>query len=168
MRDQKTIERIALLHPKLRDDVFEAYDEIEKALSGNAACRFSYTLRTFAEQDALYAQGRTKPGAIVTKAKGGQSYHNYGLALDIVLLIDKDKNGTYETASWDMKTDFDLDNKPDWMEIVSIFKRYGFEWGGEWKFVDAPHFQKTFNKSIIDLQRLRKAGKIDVDGYIIL
>lgn len=168
MRDQKTIERIALLHPKLRDDAFEAYDEIEKALSGNAACRFSYTLRTFAEQDALYAQGRTKPGAIVTKAKGGQSYHNYGLALDIVLLIDKDKNGTYETASWDMKTDFDLDNKPDWMEIVSIFKRYGFEWGGEWKFVDAPHFQKTFNKSIIDLQRLRKAGKVDVDGYIIL
>jgi peptidoglycan L-alanyl-D-glutamate endopeptidase CwlK len=50
-----------------------------------------------------------------------------------VLLVDKDKNGTYETASWDIKTDFDGDGKADWMEIVAIFKRYGFEWGGDWK-----------------------------------
>jgi len=76
-------------------------------------------------------------------------------------LIDKDKNGTFETASWDVKTDFDGDGKADWMEIVTIFKRYGFEWGGDWKFNDAPHFQKTFGKSINELAELHKNDKVD-------
>ena len=109
-------------------------------------CRFAYTLRTFAEQDKLY---NAKPQ--VTKAKGGQSYHNYGLAIDIVLIVDKDGNGSFETASWDVKSDFDGDNQSDWMEVVAIFKRYGWEWGGDWKFYDAPHFQKTFGKSVNEL-----------------
>ena len=168
MKDQKTLERIQLLHPKLRDEALTMYDEIVAALTGTAACRFAYTLRTFAEQDGLFAQGRTKPGAIVTKAKGGQSYHNYGLAIDIVLLVDKDKNGTFETASWDLKTDFDGDGKSDWQEIVAIFKRYGYEWGGDWKFVDAPHFQKTLGKSISELQSLHKAGKVDKNGFVLI
>lgn len=168
MKDQKTLERIQLLHPKLREEALTMYDEIVAALTGTAACRFAYTLRTFAEQDALFAQGRTKPGAIVTKAKGGQSYHNYGLAIDIVLLVDTDKNGTFETASWDLKTDFDGDGKSDWQEVVAIFKRYGYEWGGDWKFNDAPHFQKTFGKSIAELQALHNAGKVDKNGFVLI
>lgn len=168
MKDQKTIERIAMLHPKLRDEVLALYDNIVSALTGKAICRFSYTLRTFAEQDALYAQGRTKSGSIVTKAKGGQSYHNYGLAVDIVLLIDKDGNGTYEEASWDEKGDYDNDRISDWMEIVAIFKRYGWEWGGDWKFSDTPHFQKTFGKSIVELQQLHQNGKVDKNGFVLI
>jgi len=168
MKDQKTLERIQLLHPKLREEALAMYDEIVAALTGTAACRFAYTLRTFAEQDALYAQGRTKPGAIVTKAKGGQSYHNYGLAIDIVLLVDKDKNGTFETASWDLKTDFDGDGKSDWQEVVAIFKRYGYEWGGDWKFNDAPHFQKTLGKSVSELQALHNTGKVDKNGFVLI
>lgn len=168
MKDEKTLERIQLLHPKLREEALTMYDEIVAALTGTAACRFAYTLRTFAEQDGLFAQGRTKPGAIVTKAKGGQSYHNYGLAIDIVLLVDKDKNGTFETASWDLKTDFDGDGKSDWQEIVAIFKRYGYEWGGDWKFNDAPHFQKTLGKSISELQALHKASKVDKNGFVLI
>jgi peptidoglycan L-alanyl-D-glutamate endopeptidase CwlK len=168
MKDQKTLERIQLLHPKLRDEALELYDEIVASLTGSAICRFAYTLRTFAEQDALFAQGRSKPGKRVTNAKGGQSYHNYGLAIDIVLLVDKDKNGTFETAAWDLKTDFDGDKKADWMEVVQIFKRYGFEWGGDWKFVDAPHFQKTFGKSIYELRALHTAGKVDKNGFVLI
>jgi peptidoglycan L-alanyl-D-glutamate endopeptidase CwlK len=168
MKDQKTIERIQLLHPKLRDEALEMYDEIVDALTGSAACRFAYTLRTFAEQDVLYAQGRSKPGKVVTNAKGGQSYHNYGLAIDIVLLVDKDKNGSFETASWDVKTDFDKDAKADWMEVVQIFKRYGYEWGGEWKFKDDPHFQKSFGKSIYELKALHTAGKVDKNGFVLI
>ena len=168
MRDPKTLEKIALLHPKLRDEAFALYDEIIAELKGKAICRFSYTFRTFAEQDELYAQGRTKPGVVVTKAKGGQSYHNFGLATDIVLLVDKDGNGTFESASWDTKTDFDGDKKADWQEIVAIFKRYGWEWGGDWKFVDAPHFQKTFGKSIIDLLQLHKTNKVDKNGFVLI
>lgn len=168
MKDQKTLERIQLLHPKLRDEATELYDEIVAALSGSAACRFAYTLRTFAEQDALFAQGRTKPGKVVTNAKGGQSYHNYGLAIDIVLLADKDHNGSFETAVWDTRTDFDGDKKADWMEVVQIFKRYGFEWGGDWKFKDDPHFQKTFGKSIYELKALHTAGKVDKNGFVLI
>ena len=110
--DKTTIDRIQLLHPQIREEVALIYKEIVKALKGFAICRFAYTLRTFAEQDALYAQGRTKPGKIVTNAKGSQSYHCYGLAVDIVLLKDKDKNGSFESASWE--TDVDFDGSDTW------------------------------------------------------
>jgi peptidoglycan L-alanyl-D-glutamate endopeptidase CwlK len=116
-------------------------------------------LRTFAEQDALYAQGRTKPGDIVTKAKGGQSNHNYGFAVDIVLIIGG------KTASWDTAKDWDDDKKSDWMECVEIFKLHGWSWGGDWKkFKDLPHFEKIgFNdwRKMIEMKR-------GADGYVIL
>lgn len=147
MIDLVTQQRIQLLHPKVRTEVENIYrNQVVPALTGRAICRFSYTLRTFAEQDALYAQGRTKlydangnKLGIVTKAKGGQSIHNYGLAFDIVLI----KDGT--TASWEDNIDFDKDGKADWMEVINIFKANGWEWGGDWKsFKDKPHLQKTF------------------------
>jgi peptidoglycan L-alanyl-D-glutamate endopeptidase CwlK len=153
MSDKVTLDRIQLLHPKVRDEVKNIYlNEIVPALSGKAICRFAYTLRTFAEQDALYAQGRTKlydangrKLGVVTKAKGGQSIHNFGLALDIVLLKDTNGDGTFESASWEDTIDFDKDGRADWMEIVSILKRNGWIWGGDWKsFKDKPHFEKTF------------------------
>ena len=153
MSDKVTLDRIQLLHPKVRDEVKNIYlNEIVPALSGKAICRFAYTLRTFAEQDALYAQGRTKlydangrKLGLVTKAKGGQSIHNFGLALDIVLLKDTNGDGTFESASWEDTIDFDKDGRADWMEIVSILKRNGWIWGGDWKsFKDKPHFEKTF------------------------
>jgi peptidoglycan L-alanyl-D-glutamate endopeptidase CwlK len=165
--DKITIERIALLHPKLRGEALSIYEEICEYLT-NSVCRFSYTLRTFAEQDKLFAQGRTTKGSKVTNARGGQSYHNYGLALDIVLLLDKDKNGLYETAVWDVKGDFDRDGKADWIEVVNIFKQYGWDWGGDWKFTDNPHFQKTFGYSVRQLLDLYTRGKIDKNGYVLI
>ena len=153
-KDQITLDRIKLLHPKLRDEVVNIYDEICEALKGKALCRFSYTLRTFAEQDALFKQVPK-----VTQAKGGLSYHNYGLALDIVLLV----NGK---ASWDMVTDFDNDRKSDWQEIVTIFKQHGWEWGGDWRFKDAPHFQKTFGYSVRQLLALHQQNKVDDHGFV--
>lgn len=159
--DKVTLDRIKLLHPKLRDEALEIYEEICQALKGRAECRFSFTLRTFAEQNELFAQGRTKPGAIVTRARGGQSWHNYGLAVDIVLLVGG-------KASWDIKTDFDKDGRSDWMEVVDIFKRYGWEWGGDWKFFDAPHFQKTFGMSINEMLKRHIAGKVDKQGFVII
>lgn len=149
--DQKTLERIELLHPAVREEARQIYKEICEALTGKALCRFAYTLRTYAEQNALYAQGRTTPGLKVTQAKGGQSYHNFGLAIDIVLIVDKDGNGNFETASWDTKSDFDGDGKSDWQEVVNIFKRYGWAWGGNWKFTDMPHFEKTYGFSVNQL-----------------
>jgi peptidoglycan L-alanyl-D-glutamate endopeptidase CwlK len=152
MKDQVTLDRIELMHPLLKDETHEIYNEICEALNGRAICRFAYTLRTFEEQDKLFLK-RPK----VTNAKGGQSYHNYGLAVDVVLLKDKDGNGTFETASWETNVDFDGDGVADWTEVVRIFKMYGWEAGIDWKFRDAPHFQKTFGKSIKDLQRMYSA-----------
>ena len=155
MKDNITLERIKLIHPKLREEVMEIYDEICEALKGRAICRFTYTLRTFAEQDLLF-----KKVPKVTNAKGGMSYHNYGLAIDIVLII----GGV--AASWDIKTDFDGDGKADWMEVVAIFKSFGWEWGGDWKFYDAPHFQKTLGYSVRQLLALHQAGKVDEHGFV--
>lgn len=163
--DKITQQRIELLHPKLREEAKAIYKEICEALTGNAICRFTHTLRTFQEQNDLYAIGRTKKGRRVTNARGGQSYHNYGLAIDICLLVDKDGNGTYETAVWDTKADFDNDKIADWQEIVAIFKRYGWTWGGDWRFTDPPHFQKTFGKSIADLQGLYNRQKTEYVSF---
>ena len=164
MEDKVTLDRIKLLHPDLVNQAEHIYRaQIVPALTGRAICRFTYTLRTFEEQNDLYAIGRTKlfdsKGnrlGIVTKAKGGQSYHNYGLALDICLVKDTNNDGKVDTMSYEDTIDFDKDGKADWMEIVEIFQSNGWEWGGSWKggLVDKPHFQKTFGKNWRDLLEL--------------
>lgn len=110
-----------------------------KRLTGPYEMRYTHGYRSNKEQDAIYAQGRTTPGNIVTNAKGGQSMHNYGLAVDFALFTRDGKK-----VVWDTKSDFDKDGKADWMEVVEEAKKLGFEWGGDWKnFVDSPHFQMT-------------------------
>jgi peptidoglycan L-alanyl-D-glutamate endopeptidase CwlK len=163
--DQVTLNRINTSHPKLRRELFQIYNEICSVLEPKSGCRFSHVLRTKAEQDELYAQGRTKPGKIVTWAKGLASYHNYGLAVDIVLLLDINGDGIKE-VSWDTVKDFDGDHVSDWREIVNIFIKYGWTWGGNWNSpkTDNPHFQKTFGKSIKDLQDIIKYDQTIIDN----
>ncbi|WP_338532555.1 M15 family metallopeptidase [Paenibacillus peoriae] len=108
-------------------------------------------LRTIDEQNGLYAQGRTKSGQIVTNARGGYSYHNFGVAIDFVLLLPDGKN-----VSWDMQRDGDGDGIADWDEVVAEAKRIGWNWGGDWRsFKDYPHFEMTFGLSTADY----RAGK---------
>lgn len=138
--DKITLDRIELMHPELRDSLKEQYLTINTKLPKGVRLRFSHTLRTIAEQNELYAQGRTKKGSIVTNAKGGQSIHNYGLAFDIVILKDKDHNGTFETASWDVDEHFKA--------VANYFKSVGWQWGGDWKsFKDYPHFEWNNGKT---------------------
>jgi peptidoglycan L-alanyl-D-glutamate endopeptidase CwlK len=104
--------------------------------------------RSSQEQNALYRQGRDEDGAIVTNSKGGQSYHNYGLAIDFALRAPKGK------VIWDMEFDGNRNGKSDWMEVVALAKRLGFAWGGDWaSFPDYPHLQMDFGYSIKELQR---------------
>jgi len=145
MIDQVTISRIEYIHPKLKNELKQIYKEIcDLFPSPNIGVRFVQVLRTFEEQDALYAQGRTKPGSIVTKAKGGQSYHNYGLAIDFCLLNDKNGDGKIaaDEIVWNRDTDLDKDHIVDWMEVVKVFTKYGWVWGASFK--DYPHFEKNF------------------------
>jgi peptidoglycan L-alanyl-D-glutamate endopeptidase CwlK len=131
------------LHPLLRAKAIEAYNEAVAATPSHIHPLITETGRSFKRSDDLYAQGRTTKGEIVTNSKAGQSYHNYFLALDFVILVDGLK-------SW--KVD---DN---WMIVVNIFKKHGFIWGADWDndgitkaqgdkdehLVDAPHFEMTF------------------------
>ncbi len=144
--DGLTMQRLSLLHPDLRLEVMDIYREIRER---GVSIRVTDTLRTMEEQNALYAKGRTAPGRIVTHAKSGQSYHNYGLALDFCLMMDGGRQ-----VSWDRTLDLDGDQLRDWDEVVGVFKHYGWEWGGDWtRFKDYPHFQKTFGLSTAELRR---------------
>ncbi|MGF1724237.1 M15 family metallopeptidase [Photobacterium nomapromontoriensis] len=131
--DVHTNRRILTLHPYVKAPAASFINTVENELG--ITLRITQARRTIEEQNALYAQGRTTDGNKVTKVKGGYSFHNYGLAIDIVEI--KDKN-----ANWN----------PDWKAIAKIGIRHGFEWGGNWKtFIDKPHFQMTFGLSIQQL-----------------
>ena len=97
------------------------------------------TYRDFESQDALYAQGRTAPGKIVTNAKAGESFHNYRCALDIVPIV----NGKADWTGTD----------PVWMKIAELGKAAGLEWAGDWKtFKEYAHFQYAGGLTLKDLQ----------------
>lgn len=132
--DPVTNIRIGTLDSRL---IIPVTDFINSAQSQGVNLRITQGFRSIAQQDALYNQGRTTPGKIVTNAKGGQSYHNYGLAFDVVIM----QNGR---AVWDR-----IPN-----DIGALGVSYGFEWGGNWRtFKDYPHFQMTFGQSVLDLQK---------------
>jgi peptidoglycan LD-endopeptidase CwlK len=116
-------------------------------------------LRTFETQDELYAQGRTTPGKIVTNARGGDSWHNYGLAADYVLDLNGDKPGLQ--WSWNIKADLDADGANDWKEMANIAEESGLEAGYFWmKFPDAPHVQNRFGLNLADAKELNRLGGI--------
>lgn len=148
MRDTISIERAKKLHPLIADEVIKIIDEAETKLPANVAVRIVQGLRTFEEQDELYQKGRTTAGPKVTNAKPGSSYHQYGLALDFALLIDKNGDGIYDELSWSLTDDMDKDGQKDWFEVIVTFKKYGYESGAEWRtFKDYPHLQKPFGYS---------------------
>lgn len=154
--DLLTIERIQLAHPKIRLQLLQQYREINSRLPADVRLRFSHVFRTPEEQHKLFIQ-RPK----VTKADSWQSIHNYGLAFDIVLLYDKDKNGSFELASWE--------NNKYWMQVVKYFKEKGWEWGGSWvSFKDTPHFQMDFGYKWQQLKVMIDTNKIieDANGII--
>lgn len=124
------------LHPELQIKLSLLQSECKKQgiVIGVGEC-----LRTKAEQDALYAKGRTKPGKIVTKAKGNtySSMHQWGVAVDIYLKMDVDGDGSTVDDAFNNSTG--LFNK-----VGKIGQSIGLEWGGSWKSIkDLPHFQLT-------------------------
>lgn len=126
--DNVSLKRILLLHPAIRNDAREAYNEAVLATPPGVHPLITSTLRTFKQQADLYAQGRTKPGKIVTRSKPGQSYHNYGMSLDFTLQIGGN-------VSWEVDS--------NWMIVVNCFKDHGFVWGGNFTNIkDYPHFEK--------------------------
>jgi len=152
--DHVTIDRINGLHPAIRGN---ATAFILDAQSRGIYLRITNGYRTFAEQDALHAQGRTATGNIVTNARGGESWHNFGLAIDVLEFrngVTTADNMLWETENWDL--------------IGAIGRSHGFEWGGDWtSFVDRPHFQITFGHTTAELRNRRSQNRME-GGFVIL
>jgi peptidoglycan L-alanyl-D-glutamate endopeptidase CwlK len=99
--------------------------------------------RTYEEQDALYAHGRTKPGPIITKARGGYSWHNFGIAWDI---------GIFDGIRY-------IGESPLYAKAGEIGRSLGLDWGGDWKgFEDPPHFQLKTGLSLAECRELVARG----------
>lgn len=126
------------LHPKVKT-LCEQF--IASCAKHDIDVLITSTYRDAESQNALYAQGRTTAGKIVTNAKGGQSFHNWKVAFDFVPIV----NGK---AQW---MDADLFNK-----CGEIGESVGLEWAGRWKkFKEMAHFQYTYGLTLADFQ----AGK---------
>lgn len=93
--------------------------------------RVTQGLRPWSVQDALFAQGRTKPGGIVTQAPGGHSWHNFGLAVDLVIMDDNSR------VDWNAE-------HPAWKRMIQVGEMLGLLSGSTFRtFPDNPHFQLT-------------------------
>ena len=133
---------ITLCHPRLQ---VLAGQLIEACAAQGLVIKIGETLRTVAEQDALYAQGRTEPGNIVTNARGSSysSYHQWGTAFDF---LRNDGKGAY------------YDNDGFFTKVGTIGVSIGLEWGGNWKSpVDKPHFQlPDWGSTTAEIKKLYK------------
>ena len=139
--------RIAGLHPEVRGLAAEFVNRVESELG--ITLRVTQGTRTYAEQDALYAQGRTAPGDVVTNARGGYSNHNFGLAFDVV----------------EIRADGSANWNTDWDALGRVAADVGLAWGGNWTtFVDRPHFELDAGLSTAQL-RERVASGDTTDGF---
>ncbi len=149
LADERSERNIATLLPQVQP---VARALIESATAIGIAIKIISGTRTFAEQDALYEQGRTKAGRIVTNARGGYSNHNFGIAFDI---------GVFEGGRY-------IEESPAYKAVGTLGMKLGLEWGGNWKTIqDEPHFQlrpawardKSERDMLAELRARRERGE---------
>ena len=132
---QNTKNHINKLHPDIRDST---KNMMVNLYNSGVNVEIVSSLRPFAEQDKLYSIGRDGEKdnrKIVTYAKGGESFHNYGLAFDVEVYNNKHRK------NWDV-------NSTDWQKVIAEGQAQGFEAGATWeKFKDYPHFENSFGLS---------------------
>lgn len=142
------------LYPAFRDRLL---DTLADCLSAGHEYHATTGWRSFEAEDALYTQGRTLPGPVITHARGGQSAHNFGLAVDVVAIKPR-LYGQTTAADW----------APEAYEALGFFaQRRGLVWGGAWTaFPDRPHVQLPKYITAWDLAPLRSAWLDGFDGNI--
>lgn len=126
MRDVKA------LHPRLQEKIADLLALCKK---NKIEIAIGECVRTAAEQDALYAKGRTTAGSIVTNAKGSSysSQHQWGIAVDFFLKMDIDGDGSVSDDAFN-------NAKKTFNKVGTLAKSIGLGWGGDWKSpVDLPH-----------------------------
>lgn len=144
--DDRNGRAIQSLHPAVRHKVLQALEDLTMI---GEDCLITSGFRTTAEQASLYAQGRTTPGKIVTYSRPGWSFHEYGLAIDLV-------------AVGPLGVELSQRTKLEWAALAryEVYGRslqdIGFQWGFQlWGF-DRPHFQYTQGLTIGDVRAGRR------------
>jgi peptidoglycan L-alanyl-D-glutamate endopeptidase CwlK len=158
MHSKRTLEALAGLNKKFRA-------KAEKFLASLDAVKAKYGitievisgLRSYQQQAALFAQGRTKPGKRVTNARPGSSWHNYGLAIDLGLF----KAGKYLDESNPALAD------AIYLQIATIAEAQGLEWAGRWRsFMETPHFQDRFGMTLSQARAKLQAVNYDIQKLV--
>ncbi len=140
--DLRSAANIATLTPAAQT---KAREWLLKCLEAAINVKIITGTRTYKEQDALYAQGRSKPGRKVTNAPAGYSWHNFGVAWDFVV--------------------FDADGQPQWEsplmeECGKIAESLGHEWGGRWTSPqDTPHVTVKMGCTLAEARQRVAEGK---------
>ncbi len=163
VKDKYSKESIPTLHPTIREDTKAALNEIYEKYGIILRITKENAYRSDEDQAKLYAIGRSGPNdkrLTVTDAPPGRSNHNYALAFDVYAVTAKGQYVKLTTEEYENK-------------IVSIMKKYNFEWGGKFTKVDPPHFEriiKKFNSYTKYMDYLENKNKInETDGkYIII
>jgi len=154
--DDRSEINLATLHPEMQK-AMRAFLGVAKTIAAKTGhdVKVISGTRSYMEQDALYAKGRTIPNtSIVTRAKAGFSLHNFGISADIGIFKGKEYFGEH----------------PLYHELGTLGKSLGMEWGGDWKsIVDEPHYQLRpswatgmTERDMLATLRNRVSKKIDV------
>lgn len=146
-RDSRTEANLYTVLPKLQEKIRQFLDILDSRIADGQVKVLSGT-RTYAEQNALYAQGRTTPGDQVTKARGGQSNHNFALAIDIgIFLLD----GTYLRD--------DTEKHPLYAKAVKASRHIdGLARGADWPKPDMPHYELAHGLKMAEVRRRFEKG----------
>ena len=152
MNTKRTIENLGGLHPLFRpkaEDFLAAAQQLLR--DAGVSVEILSGLRSWRQQAALYASGRTKPGRIVTRAKPGTSWHNFGLAIDLGLFRDGRYLDEREPAAADKL----------YASLAPVAGHFGLEWAGNWKtFSESPHYQWTNGNTLPGLRL-----QMEANGY---
>ena len=146
------VPKVEGLHP---ETAWRCLSHVREALAAGVLFGIAQGVRSAAQQAVEYAKGRDAQGAVVdrrkvvTWARPGYSFHQYGLAYDVVLLRPHADAGAPYEVEWNPFADLDKDGVRDYLEIGLAGERVGLEWGGRWvgKY-DGPHFEFTPNLPI--------------------
>ena len=141
----RTLKNIATLDPKAQD-AFVLFATIAQKVAAENGCEYIMIggNRTWKEQDALYAKGRTQPGGKVTNARGGYSNHNFGIAADFGVFSGKVYLDESDPARADKVH----------RACAAHAEDCGLDWGGHWQsFQDTPHYEIH---TVLSLQQKRE------------
>lgn len=142
--DPRTEAAIASLLPSVQARFRTFYATANAAMKSHGlSVQFVSGTRSYAEQTALYAQGRTKPGRIVTNAKAGFSNHNFGVAVDVAVFKGK---------AW-------LPESPAYAWLGPIGEAAGLKWGGRWTVPDRPHYEYPTGLTLAEMRARAASGK---------